>query len=268
MRLLPLLFAAGCAELDPYLPVVHFDRLDVHDVTFEDISTSFVFRVENPNPIGIDMASFSYALSLEQIELLAGEEADGLRLEASDASEVTLPVDLVFASVFETVEATRGEDIVDFGLAGRFGFETPIGPVELPYDEAGTFPALRTPKIALGQLRVTNVGLFGADLELDVDVDNDHGSSLIFQNFDWRVDLQGDPVAEGILADFGVDGASTGKQVLPIHLDFLTAAISLVDAVVQGDKVDVALIAATDVDTPFGVVPLQVDVAQLLDAVL
>lgn len=255
----------GCAELEPYLPVVAFDRLDVRTVTWEDVGTDFVFRVDNPNPVGVDLAEFSYALDLEAVEFLSGEQADGLALEPRGSSFVTLPVDLVFANVFDTIQATRGEDVVDFGLEGHFGFDTPLGRVRLPYDEAGGFPALRTPRFAPVALRVDGIDFLGADLALDVDVDNDHGSVLSFQQIDAAITLSGEPLVAGLLDDFDVDGATTARTSVPIRVDFLTAGLTLVDAILYGGAVDVGFSAGMDVQTPFGVVPLAVDEDALLD---
>ncbi len=263
-----VLHLLGCAELEPYLPVVHFDRLELQHVSFEDVATDFVFQIENPNPVGVDIASFSYALDLEAIEFLSGDNEEGLALPARGSTDLRLPVSLIFANVYDTIQATRGEDIVDFGLAGKFGFDTPLGPVQIPYDEAGGFPALRTPKFQLGKLSVDAVDLFGADLSLDLNVDNDHESTLFFQQLAAVVTLNGESLVDGLLADFDVGGASTGTVSVPIHVDFLSAGLTLVNVIVDGGKVDVGFVASMDVDTPFGVVPLVVDEEALLDLVL
>jgi LEA14-like dessication related protein len=255
----------GCSEVEPYLPKVTFDRLDVRTVSFEDIGTDFVFRVDNPNPIGVDLAEFSYALDLEAVEFLTGDQEGGMSLEPRGSSELTLPVDLVFAQVFETIQATRGEDVVDFGLEGHFGFNSPLGPVRLPYAEEGGFPALRTPRFAPVALRVDGVDLFGADLALDFDVDNDHASTLFFESLDATISLGGEPLLSGLLDDFDVAGATTGRLTVPLRVDFLSAGLTLLDAVLYGGKVDVGFQAGMDVDTPFGVVPLTVDEQALLD---
>ncbi|MBN1336089.1 MAG: LEA type 2 family protein [Deltaproteobacteria bacterium] len=256
LPLLPLL--AACSELDPYLPTVTFDRLDVKSVDWAEISTDFVFRVDNPNPVEVPLARFDYSLVLGGVELLSGDDPDGLVLLASDASELALPADLVFASVYETVQAVRGDDAVPFVLSGSFGFDTPVGQVDVPYDADGDFPALRTPAIDLGTLRVTNLSVTEIDLGLDLHIDNDHGSTLWFQDFDYTVSLAGTQAAEGLVDLGGVEGASLETVELPITIDNLSVISALYD-VLTGDAVQVGLDAVSNVDTPFGMVPLAVD---------
>ncbi|MCA9572912.1 MAG: LEA type 2 family protein, partial [Myxococcales bacterium] len=228
--------------------------------------------VDNPNPVEVGLSSFSYDLGLEGIHLLAGDNEDGFTLEASDASELRLPVALNWQSTWDTVQATRGLDDVPFGLSGHFGFDTPAGEAELPYDEDGSFPALRTPKFRLANLRATRLNLSNplaptAELALDLGVDNAHGSSLFFDRFDYGVVIDGRPLASGLLSSFEVDGATEGNVSLPISVDLLTAGTTIYSAITGGGALDVGLDATMDVDTPFGILPLTVDETGALDVV-
>jgi LEA14-like dessication related protein len=259
-----LLLLTGCfEEIEPFLPTVQFGRLDVQALDWEHIETDFVFYVDNPNPVGIPLESFDYALSLADIELLSGADPDGLELLASDMSEVALPVDLAFLNVYDVVQTTRGLDAVPFGLEGSFGFDSPLGVVNLPYDAGGDFPALRTPSLDLGRLRLDDLSLTGATLELDINVDNDHGSTVWLENFDYALSLEGVRVGEGFIQDFaGIDGATTYTVGLPLEVDFLSAGEALYNAFTGGDPINVKIEAGTDVITPFEGFTLPLDISE------
>jgi len=62
-------------------------RLRIDAIDFDGAEVDFVFQVENPNPIQVELASFSYGLSLAETPLFDGDNADGFTLEASNASE-------------------------------------------------------------------------------------------------------------------------------------------------------------------------------------
>ncbi len=259
-----LLFLTGCfEEIEPFLPTVDFGRLDVQTLDWDHIETDFVFYVDNPNPVGIPLESFDYALALAEIELLSGADPDGLDILASDMSEVALPVDLEFTSVYELIQTTRGLDAVPFGLDGNFGFDTPLGVVSLPYDAGGDFPALRTPEINLGKLSLDELSWTSATLELDLDIDNDHGSTVWLENFDYALSLEGIEVGTGFVDDFAsVDGASTYTVSLPLEVDFLDAGAALYEAFTGGDDINVKIEAATDVITPFEEVTLPLEISK------
>lgn len=257
--LLTLSLLTGCEELSPYLPTVAFTRLDVESVTWEDVATQFVFTVDNPNPIDIQLASFDYALAFEGISWLEGTDPDGLNLVALEGSEVAFPVSVNFQELYDMVQAVRGEDTIGFTLAGKVGFDTPWGKVDLPYDADGGFPALRTPSVSLGKLRVDNLSWTEADLALEVNLDNDHLTNLLFQDFDYTVKISGNEVADGLISTFAdVDGATLDTVDLPINIDILSAGEAVYDAL-MGESTKVRLQANTNVDTPFGVLGLGID---------
>lgn len=257
-----LLLGAGCEQLEPFMPTVSFERFDVNAIDFERVEADFVFAVDNPNPVEIDLASFDYRLDFEGTELLSGDSGDGFTLEAIGGTELRLPVDLSWEDAWDTVQATRGEDEVDFSLAGGFGFDTPLGVIELPYQEGGTFPAVRTPRFGFQTLRVARVDLLTqtATVELDLAIDNDHGSNLLFQDFDYAISLGGSRVASGLVPDLGsVEGASESTKTLSLDIDLLATGVTVVDLITNGGRADLGLDATMDVDTPFGMLPLSID---------
>jgi hypothetical protein len=264
MLSLLLLGCAGGADLSPFLPKVTFNRLELVDLSFEHIDVDFVFDVENPNPVGIPLSRFNYALGFEDVEVLAGDDPNGVELRAEGTSEMALPVGFEFTGLYDLVEAVRGQDYIGFGLQGGFGFDTDIGPVDIAFDEEGSFPALRTPKFELGQLQIQSADLDRVDLGLDVAVDNDHGSALDFLNLDFDVKVAGVNVGAGLVERAGeVPGATTKTINIPFGIDYIDA-IGAIAAAASGDPIKVDLDADVDVDTPFealgiDVVPLSFD---------
>lgn len=260
-----LLLSTGCEVLGDYLPTVAFDRLDVQSVDWEGADAEFVFVVDNPNPVEIKLARFDYALSFADVSWLEGDDPDGLVLAASSGSELSLPLSLEFQSLYDVVQATRGLDTVPFGLDGSFGFDTPAGIVDLPYDADGGFPALRTPSFAFSKVRVEDLGLTSATVAIDLDVDNEHGSNLVFDNFAYGIEMSGTSVGSGTIANLGtVFGAETGTLSIPIEIDFLDVGTAVYEAITTGE-VNLGLQASTDVETPFGVVPLSIDESGRVD---
>ncbi len=264
---LALLALTGCEgwedfELDPYMPTVSFQRVDVHGVDWEGVDADFVFDVNNPNPVDVGMARFDYNLAFEGVDWLNGDDPDGLVLTAEGASELALPVSMQFASLWEMVQAVRGEDQIEFGLDGSFGFDTPLGPLDIPYDELGGFPAPRKPGLSLKQVKLDSLSLQGAAFDIELDVDNDHGSTLMFENLDYELSLAGVDVGGGFLGSWGeVEGAHTRTLSIPIEVSFADAGTALYQ-VLQGDKLKVDLVGTVDVDTPFGLVPLDFERSQ------
>ncbi len=292
------ILTAGCTDGAGGLLDVSFDRLDVQNIDFETVDADFVFRVENNTSFGLSVAEFDYALQFADVEWLDGDDPDGLTLLADDYSEIALPTSVVFGDLYEMVQAVRGEDNIGFGLDGNFGLALATDTVtyddsaasegeassqgieqsddgtyilDIPYNADGDFPALRRPKFSFQKIRLADLSLSTASIELDLGVDNEHESNLWFTNFDYSLGLDGSTVASGLVADLGgVDGAasgdvsaaSIGTLTLPIDIDLLSlgaAGVEIYQALANNEPLNLNLAAATDVDTPFGVVTLAID---------
>lgn len=292
-RVLPMMMVAvlstGCAAIEnnPYLsallPSIAFDGLQVNHVSFQDVDTEFVFAIDNPNPVGIDIDAFSYSLSFADVSWMDGDNPDGLLLGASGESKVSLPTHIVFSELYDMVQATRGLDHIPFGLAGDFGLkldsstfvteenqnaeESDADVWFLPYDADGDFPALRKPSISLKKLRVKNLSWSEINLDLVMDVDNDHASNLIFNRFSYDLNLGGNSVISGLVDDLAetvhgeeVDEGSRNKRIrLPITIDSVSAIASLWSSMQNGQRLQADFSAVTDVDTPFGLMELNID---------
>ena len=266
------------------MPSVEYSGLNVGYVDFEQIETDFLFTVENPNPVGFSIHDFDYALSFSDVEWAAGEGPDGLTLNPANDSEFSLPVDIVFTNLYDMVQASRGADNLPFGVQGNFGIlldessivlddsEPDVSHsssgdyiVNLPYDAGGDFPALRKPDFAFKKIEVGDVGLDSANFDLVLDVENEHASNLRFTRFDYALDLGAGTLIEGVSDNLdelihGVDEGNENKELrIPIRVDTLQAASTIVGLLSGASVLGVDFQAITDVDTPFGMVELALD---------
>lgn len=261
MMILSFLACTSGGDFSEFIPTVKFNRLDLTDLSFDDLSIDFVFDVRNPNPVDLPLERFDYALDLADIEILWGDSPTGIELRGEDTSEMVLPVTLSFEGIYELVTTDRGVDNLPFAFRGGFGWDTDIGPVDVTFDEQGDFPALRIPDFKVAQMNVGEVTAESAGFSLDLDIDNDHASTLDFTNMDFKVKFAGVQVATGKEETFGsVEGATTRRLNLPFSVDYLDA-IEAIAAAASGQKLKVDLQANTDVLTPFGpdLVPLSID---------
>lgn len=249
--------------LEPYTPKLHFKELSLQGIDFQHVDVDFVFQIDNPNPLNVKLATFSYALGFEGVEFLKGVNDDGVALKARGTSELALPVSVRFEDLFKLVGATSGKDEIAFSLAGDFGFNTPLGVARVPYREEGRFPVIHAPDVSLEGLRMGKLDLLGqsATLNLDVGLTNARGgSALTFDAFDYKVELGATQVAAG-LVDSIAAAPPDGKQVvtIPINLNLRSLGAAIVAAVTKKSSLDVALGATVKVGTPFGQVPLSID---------
>ena len=209
----------------------------------------------------LSLASFSYDLDLAGTDMLEGKQDEGFTLEAQGSSPLRLPVNVTFADAVSVVSGARGQDEVAFKIAGDMGFNTPIGPITIPYQEAGNFPVLRPPTFKMNKIRVAKVSLLKqtADIELDLTVTNDGAKPVGLGAFDYALHLGGTRIANGKIAELASAEAGTTPVTLPITVQLVDLGKSVVEAITKKTPVDARLKATMQVDTPFGQLPLNID---------
>ncbi len=260
---------AGCPKipqgtakkLKKYLPSVRFDRVKLRSIDFDKADLDFVFQVDNPLPLKVGLASLTYKLALEEVDVLSGRDPDGVQLKAQGSSALPLPLTLRWKKAAELLAATKGKDELGFGLSGKLGFDTPAGVATLPYQAGGTVPALRRPKFRFQGLRLKDLQLAQdrARLALDLGVTNLGGETIGLHDFAYRFKINDKRVAKGATGTLASVAGDTEKTVaLPLDITLSNLGAGVIDALRSRGRIDAGLAAELQVATPFGRIPLAI----------
>lgn len=256
---------AGCRSLDKMpdlkalLPTVRFGDAKVEDLTFQKLDGKMILEVDNPYPVGLALKKTDWKLGLAGHPFLDGTDSDGLDIDPSATGRVRIPFSMKFVDALQVVGDAANADQVPYTLDTVLGFDTPVGPIDVPLHHEGQLPALRMPKLHLQALRVDKLNVLKneATLALDVKLHSDQPSALVFETFDWGLKLAGADVASGKT----VIGEVVGDKVvtLPIDVNLVGVGEAVLGALTKKSELKVRLQASSDVATPFGHVPLNVD---------
>ncbi|HDQ44662.1 MAG TPA: hypothetical protein ENN17_04070 [bacterium] len=189
----------------------------------EGVDLVLDLNVTNPNPLAVRLAGFDYDLSLDAASFLKGNQRQPLSIPAQGTGRVEIPFSLNFREIYQTYQSLRNSDSVDYAISAGLTFDLPvIGATRIPVRTSGRLPLVKIPKISVSGLRIAKMGFTGADLELDVMVDNPNTFSFMLGAFDYDFRVNGLSWARG-KSEKGVDIREKGKQTLqiPISLDFL-----------------------------------------------
>lgn len=221
--------ASGCAALGQLFraaftePTLRFQSAQVGNFTLSDATVNLTWIVENPNPVGLSLASFDYGLFVEGNQVVAGAPPLGLRISPQGESTVTFPATVRFADLGPVLTTFLEKDTAAYRASGSLGLQTPIGVVQLPLQHEGTFEVPKVPKVELLAPRITRLDLTSATVELALNLTNRNTYELPIGDLAGTVSIAGAPIGTVQAQKLGLSPSGTRELRLPLTLQFAQA---------------------------------------------
>lgn len=241
------LSTSGCAYLAQFLrtafqqPTLSFKSVSLTDLSLAGLTLDTIWVLNNPNEVGLSLASIEYALDVEGQQVVAGAPPQGLQIAPGSSSELHFPATLRFQDLVAVVDTFLNKDFASYRASGALGVNTPLGVLRLPLATEGQFEVPKVPLVQFGNPRITNVSFAGATVEFPLAVTNRNTYALPVSGLTGSVTLAGSTI--GTLST-GTLGSMEGKGVknltLPLQVNFLSA-VNAAAAIARGGNVQVQL---------------------------
>ena len=240
--LIAALTVTGCAALRDFInaafqkPTFAFKRLSLGDLSLAGLTLDTVWSLDNPNSIGISLASVDYALFIEDKQVLAGAPKEGLQVAPNGSTELHFPGAFKFQDVAAVVETFLNKDLATYRAEGSIGVQTPIGVIRLPLAKSGEFEVPKVPAISFGNPRVSNFSIQGVTFEFPLNVTNKNTYALPIAGVTGTLSLAGSNIGTISTGNLGaLDGKGTHAVTLPLTVNFLSAGMGIFSAVQRGN---------------------------------
>ncbi|MES9893511.1 MAG: LEA type 2 family protein, partial [Candidatus Thiodiazotropha endolucinida] len=156
----------------------------------------------------------------------------GVNLAAQTKSRIEVPLRLGFQQLLKSYHQLRNADQASYQLDMGLGFKMPvIGNLRLPVSFAGDFPVPKIPDFSIRSLSVKRLTLNEAEVLLQLGVENPNSFSLVLQQLDYNLKLNGAAIGKGLIRQ-PVDIAQGGNSVvsIPLTIDLAEAGKGLYSA--------------------------------------
>ena len=107
-------------------PNFTFRNVALTDISLGGLNLDTVWDLNNPNPIGLSLATVDYALFIENKQVVAGAPQNGLQIAANGATQLHFPAGIKFADIAQVVETFLSRDNASWRAEGSLGVQTPI----------------------------------------------------------------------------------------------------------------------------------------------
>ncbi len=224
-----LLSLAACAPvelkqaLENQRPRISVADQRVTSLDFERIALAFGLNVENPNPIGIQLAGLDYDLKLDGKHFLAGKQPQRMQIAAAGISRIEVPLSFALSEIQQALSNIGDKDEVPYELVTGLMIDVPLlGKLRYPVTTRGTIPVPRLPTVSLQSLSVERLDFSGATLGLKLAVDNPNAFSVALNSLNYDLKVNGKHWASGNQRDLGTMKQKQKSTItLPLTLNFM-----------------------------------------------
>ena len=245
-----ILALSGCETLSRIgvgveRPTATVESVLVTGLTFSEAELTTTIRVENPNAVGISLTGFTYAVEIEGVEFLSGEQSRGFEIAAHGESRVDFPVAIGFANIIDTVAAVRDLDEADVAVSAELWFELPvIGRVVVPVRQSATVPVVRPPVIRATDLVLESITLTGARLGLVLEMDNPNAFSFVLDSLAYSFSVDDRTwVSAATESSLAVPSRGAREIAVPVSISFSALGRAARELLLGGDSFSYTLVA-------------------------
>lgn len=244
-------FFHSCAQLNELTniskPSASVVDMNITGLTLQDIELTADIEIDNPNSVGVDMTSYTYSLDINEKNFVAGNAQRGLKIDAKNSSMVQVPVTLTFLELLQTFQSMRDQDESDYKFAASFGFDLPVlGTVEVPVQYSGKIPVVKQPSISLAKFSVESLSITGADLLVELNVQNPNAFQLLVDDLNFDLEVNGLKSFSGKVNETINIGSHSAQTVkLPFNISFLNAGMAAYRLLNSDEDLDYKLTGST-----------------------
>lgn len=144
----------GCA-LFLSAPDVQVNDVAIVGIDSKAVEVELYFTITNPNSYPLKLLGYSYDLQVMALPLAKGGARESIEFKAGSATDVRLPVRVMFRSLYEILKRGPNPDKMPYTLNAGLEVDSPLGVHTFPVEKSGSFkvPEKYRPAFYLKQFR-------------------------------------------------------------------------------------------------------------------
>jgi len=221
-------------------PSVSVENIRVAGLSFDGLELLFDIGIENPNSLAVTMASFNYEFYLNNQLFLKGVQDSTQSILARSKSQLEIPIALDFQKIYATYQSLKDQDSSVYKMQLGLTFDLPvIGKTTIPLSKEGGIPLLKLPKISVTGLKLKNLSLTSASLELETKLENPNSLNLILNQFQYNLKINERNWLSGVKNQAqAIHSKTTQPLLIPFSINFLEIGQSVYQAIVNNETLN------------------------------
>jgi LEA14-like dessication related protein len=244
-----------CAALQEMVkiqkPTVSVSDVRLTGLNLQKIDLAFDINIQNPNALSATLAGFDYDFQLGGSSFLTGNQDKQLTIESLGQSQVEIPVSLTFKEIYKTYQSLKNQDSTTYKLACGLMFDLPVlGKTRIPVSKSGDVPLLKIPKVNIGSLKLKKLSFSGADLLLNLELDNPNNFSFALDKLNYDFAINNKTWAKGLTQEkLSINKKGKSTVAIPISLNFVQMGRTIYNIVTSNQALNYNLKGDVDLNT-------------------
>ena len=250
-----LIFLSGCATMrelaQAQQPNISLKNINLSEISFDNAKLMLDVEIENPNNFSVNLDGYNYDLALNKTPFVKGKFSEPQTINAGAKSNFKVPVEIKYKDLYDTFQSLVGKDKIDYDVLMGFDFNIPmLGKHTIPLKNKGSLPLPKIPKVKFDDMKLDNLSLSGADLNIKIIVENPNAFDITLNNFNYDLNVDGKEWAKSVSSD-KINVPKKGENVLtiPVSIDFFTMGSAAYNAITSSKPLDYKLKGMMNIDT-------------------
>ncbi|HDP98161.1 MAG TPA: hypothetical protein ENN22_03130 [bacterium] len=262
--LVTMLLFIQCAALQEFTsiqkPTLNLEDVQLTGLSLEKINLVFAVAIENPNSFAATLSGFDYDFKLANAPFLNGKQDKKLTIAGGGKSTLEVPLSLKFSDIYQTYQSLKNQDSTDYQISLGLVFDLPVlGKTRIPVSKSGNLPLVKIPKIKLGSLKLKNLSLTRADLDLILELENPNPFSLALDKLNYELKINNSTWASGLTQQkLQIQNKEKSEILLPLSLNLFEMGRTVYGLITGDRSLNYQLGGGMVLDSPISVMaPLQ-----------
>ena len=244
-----------CAALQEFAniqkPKVTVSDVRLTGLNLQKLDLVFDVNIQNPNALSATLAGFDYDFQLGGSSFLTGNQDKQLTIESMGQSKVEIPVSLTFKEIYQTYQSLKNQDSTKYKLACGLMFDLPVlGKTRIPVSKSGDVPLLKIPKVNIGSLKMKKLSFTGADLLLNLELDNPNNFSFAMDKLNYDFKINNKTWAKGLTQEkLTINKKGKSTVSIPISLNFMQMGRTIYNIITSNQALNYNLIGDVNLNT-------------------
>ena len=187
-----ILTLSGCASVKEMVklqePSVDIEKYEITQFNLEKIDLLANLQVDNPNPIALNLAGFTYKITVEEETLISGVHDKPIHLPARKKEPIALPLSFTFKELLSLSQKLTEKNQVNTTLHVEIVIELPVlGKKSYSISKTLDLPIPRPPKVSVSDLQIESASFSEIAVMIKVNIENPNSFAINMDRFNYKV---------------------------------------------------------------------------------